>query len=44
MAMMKEYIQEYKKDFPYIGGNKILNYWLYVLEQYTDIEFIDREN
>ena len=26
------------------GGNKICNYWLYVLEQYTDIEFIDREH
>lgn len=27
-----------------MGGNKICNYWLYVLEQYTDIEFVDREN
>lgn len=41
---IKEYIQSNKKDFPYLGGNKICNYWLYVLEQYTDIEFIDREN
>ena len=41
---VKEYIQKNKKDFPYLGGNKICNYWLYVLEQYTDIEFIDREN
>ena len=41
---IKEYIQKNKKDFPYLGGNKICNYWLYVLEQYTDIEFIDREN
>lgn len=41
---IKEYIQSNKKDFPYLGGNKIVNYWLYVLEQYTDIEFIDREN
>ena len=41
---IKEYILENKKDFPYLGGNKICNYWLYVLEQYTDIEFIDREN
>jgi len=28
----------------YLGGNKICNYWLYVLEQYTDIQFVDREN
>lgn len=41
---IKEYIQSNKKDFPYLGGNKICNYWLYVLEQYTDIEFVDREN
>ena len=41
---IKEYIQKNKKDFPYLGGNKICNYWLYVLEQYTDIEFADREN
>ena len=41
---IKEYIQNNKKDFPYLGGNKICNYWLYVLEQYTDIKFIDREN
>ena len=41
---VKEYIQKNKKDFPYLGGNKIYNYWLYVLEQYTDIEFVDREN
>lgn len=41
---IKAYINDNKKDFPYLGGDKILNYWLYVLEQYTDIEFADREN
>ena len=41
---IKEYMQENKKDFPYLGGNKICNYWLYVMEQYTDVQFIDREN
>ena len=41
---VKEYIQSHKKEFPYLGGNKICNYWLYVLEQYTDIQFVDREN
>lgn len=39
-----DYIQSHKKEFPYLGGNKICNYWLYVLEQYTDIRFVDREN
>lgn len=41
---IKAYIRNHKQDFPYLGGNKICNYWLYVLEQYTDIEFSDREN
>lgn len=27
-----------------MGGNKICNYWLYVMEQCTDVKFIDREN
>lgn len=41
---IKEYIVKHKKQFPYLGGNKICNYWLYVMEQYTDVKFIDREN
>lgn len=41
---VKEYIASHKKNFPYLGGNKICNYWLYVLEQYTDIKFTNREN
>lgn len=41
---VKEHIQQNKKDYPYLSGNKICNYWLFVLEQYTDVSFIDREN
>lgn len=41
---IKEYIEKNKKSFPYLGGNKICNYWLYVMEQYTDVRFMDREN
>lgn len=41
---IKEFIQDNKKAFPYLGGNKICNYWLHVLEQYTDVTFVDREN
>lgn len=37
---IKNYVQVvHKKDFPYLSGNKICNYWLYVLYQYTDIKF-----
>ena len=40
---IKGYILANKKDFPYLSGSKILNYWLYVIEQYTDANFIDRQ-
>lgn len=43
VAGVREYIAGHKKDFPYLGGNKICSYWLYVLEQYTDVRFADRE-
>ena len=37
---IKNYVQkENKCNFPYLSGNKICNYWLYVLYQYTDIKF-----
>ncbi len=37
---IRDYIQkENKSKFPYLSGNKICNYWLYVLYQYTDIKF-----
>lgn len=41
---IKAFIDRNKKQFPYLGGTKICNYWLYVLEQYTDAHFTDREN
>lgn len=44
VSKIKAYIQQNKKDFPYLGGNKICNYWLYVMERYTDAVFTDREN
>ena len=41
---IKEYISANRKKFPYLGGNKICNYWLHVMEKYTDVQFTDREN
>ena len=29
--------------FPYLSGNKICNYWLYVMGNYTDARLVDRE-
>jgi hypothetical protein len=34
---------EHKKAFPYLSGNKICHYWLYVLEQYCDIQWLERD-
>lgn len=44
VSAIKEYISKNKKAFPYLGGSKICNYWLYVMEQYTDVKFADRGN
>lgn len=42
---IRKYIQtEYKKEFPYLSGTKICNYWLYVIYQYTDREFYNIES
>ncbi|MBQ8638983.1 MAG: hypothetical protein IJ468_07430 [Lachnospiraceae bacterium] len=37
---IRTFIQvEHKKEFPYLSGTKICNYWLYVIYQYTDRTF-----
>lgn len=41
---IKEYMTLNKKQFPYLSGIKIMNYWLYVMQQYTDTKFLDKEN
>lgn len=41
---IRHFIQvENKKEFPYLSGNKLCNYWLFVLYQYTDIKFKNLE-
>ena len=40
---IKEFVLKHKKEFPYLSGNKILNYWLYVLYQYTDVTYKNSE-
>jgi hypothetical protein len=38
-----EHIQvRHKKRFPYLSGAKICNYWLYVMESYTDVVLRNR--
>ncbi len=42
---IRDFIQkEHKKEFPYLSGTKICNYWLYVLYQYTDKKYENIEN
>lgn len=37
---IRKFIQvERKKEFPYLSGTKICNYWLYVIYQYTDRKY-----
>lgn len=42
---IRNYIQKTNKArFPYLSGNKLCNYWLYVIYQYTDRKYKDIEN
>jgi hypothetical protein len=34
---------EHKQQFPYLSGQKICNYWLYVMGMYTDVVLCKRE-
>lgn len=40
VEQIRDYIQvQHKKQFPYLSGTKICNYWMYVIYQYTDREY-----
>ena len=42
VVKIRKFIQEeHRKEFPYLAGTKICNYWLYVLYQYTDINYVN---
>ena len=42
---IRNFIQkENKKKFPYLSGTKICNYWLYVIYQYTGLEYKNIED
>lgn len=43
IRQLREYVQQtHKSEFPYLSGPKIFNYWLYVMESYCKIKWIDR--
>ena len=42
---IRDFIQvKNKKKFTYLSGNKLCNYWLYVIYQYTDRNYTNIEN
>jgi len=43
VEQLRAYFASNKKRLPYLGGEKIMNYWLYVMEQRAGVRFVDRE-
>ncbi len=43
IALIRDFIQHNRKNFPYLAGDKICNYWLFVLLQYTDFPLTNRQ-
>ncbi len=44
IVSLRNHVQvEHKKDFPYLAGPKIFNYWLYVMSSYCNVAWKDRE-
>ncbi|MCL2569670.1 MAG: hypothetical protein FWE16_00510 [Firmicutes bacterium] len=42
IANIKLFINANKKKFPYLSGSKILNYWLYVVTNYTGLKLTNK--
>lgn len=38
------YLQENKKEYPYLNGSKMSNYWLYILNSYTDVKLKNKDS
>lgn len=43
VSLIINYLQANKKSYPYLNGSKMANYWLYILDQYTDIKLKDKD-
>ncbi|MCX4249164.1 MAG: hypothetical protein OSJ65_05320 [Bacilli bacterium] len=41
---IRNFILKHKKEFPYLSGTKLVNYWMYVIMQYTDTLYTNPEN
>lgn len=42
IAQIRQFIQTNRQHFPYLAGDKICNYWLFVLLQYMDFPLLNR--
>jgi hypothetical protein len=40
---VKDYVEERKRNFPYLSGPKLLNYWLYMISCFTTIPLAGKE-
>lgn len=40
---IKAHMLHNKKDYPFLSGTKIMNYWLYVMSNYTDLELTNKK-
>ncbi len=43
IKLIKGFVSSNKKQFPYLSGSKILNYWLYVMTQQSGFDFKNRQ-
>lgn len=41
---IKSYILNNKKKYPYLSGTKIMNYWLYVMGNYTNLKLTNKKS
>ena len=42
VVRIKAFVVENKRQFPYLSGPKLLNYWLYMLTVFTDVRLHSR--
>ena len=43
VGLIQNIRKTHKKKFPYLSGAKMSNYWLYILHNFTDAEFINMD-
>lgn len=44
VEIIRQTLLRRKRDFPYLSGPKLSNYWLYLLDFFTDVSFTDRSD